>query len=180
MITQISCALIQPFMIPYLSFSFGWSTIGCATFLADMNAAVSSARRVTSSTYYKLSGLRIGEMIRLSSFLLSGTCLFCNTVLWVGDSNRTCRSNSIPQHCWSAFYWFFICSDREFSVRFRNVGAKGCSGGVLIRNALFSLKYRELFLLLWGLALPYSQSRIFSVQKKSSLCSRQSQSNKGL
>lgn len=104
--------------------------------LADMNATVSSAR-VTSRTYYKLAGLGIGEMIRLSSFLLSGTCLFCNTVLWVRDSNRTCRSHSVPQHCWSAFYWFFICSNREFSVGFRNAETKGCIERVLIRNAWF-------------------------------------------
>lgn len=110
-----------------------------------MKAAVSSARRVTSRTYYKLASLRIGEMIRLSSFLLSGTCLFCNTVLWVRDSNRTCRSNSIPQHCWSAFYWFFICSNLEFLVDFGNVVARGGSGGVLIRNVLFSLEYCGLF-----------------------------------
>lgn len=131
-----------------------------------MNATVSSARRVTSRTYYKLAGLGIGEMIRLSSFLLSGTCLFCNTVLWVGDSNRTCRSHSVPQHCWSAFYWFFICSNREFSVGFRNAGAKGCSEGVLIRNAWFLTEILWAVLLLWGLAVPYWRSRIFSINEK--------------
>lgn len=43
------------------------------------------------------------------------------------------------------FIDFFICSILEFLVGLGNGGAKGCSRGVLIRNALFSLKYRELF-----------------------------------
>lgn len=119
-------------------------------------------------------------MIRLSSFLLSGTCLFCNTVLWVRDSNRTCRSNSIPQHCWSAFYWFFICSNPEFLVGFRNVVAKGCSGGVLIRNALFSLKSCECFVAFGRGLYHIHKVRSFPLSKKSCLCARPGQRHQGL
>lgn len=97
--------IFHNFLLVFFFFLLQHNILCCV--LSDVNAAVSSARRVTSRTYYKLAGLGIGEVIRLSSFLLSGTCLFCNTVLWVRDSYSTCRSNSIPQHCWSAFYWFF-------------------------------------------------------------------------
>lgn len=171
MITPIGCPLTEPFTTHYI---FSWNNILCHT-LADTNAAVSSARRVTSRTYYKLAGLGIWEMIRLSSFLLSGTCLFCNTVLWVGDSNRTCRSNSVPQHCWSAFYWFFICSILEFLVGFWNGGAKGCTGGVLIRNALVSPKSCELFCCFWAWLYHIHKTGFFHYGKKVLLCEAKSE-----
>lgn len=90
-------------------------------------------------------GSESGWVIRFQYFLLSGTCLFCGTIL-VRDLNNV-HIYSVSQPCWAAFYWFFFftCANPVFSIYFRNLLVAFCTIGVLIRIT-FSSSKTSLFL----------------------------------